>query len=303
MKLAVATCQHFPHGVDDDAPLIDALHERFEQVDVLPWDTDADWSVYQACLLRSVWDYHEQVARFNRWVDAVSQQTRLFNPPAVIHWNQNKYYLAELAEFGITVAPTHWLRAGSQAAQSLDLATITQAFDAPQYFLKPVVGADSSGTLRFEHSAAGLAAAEKHLAQWLPAVDMMLQPYLSTVESHGETSAIYVAGNLTHAVRKIPVKGDFRVQDTFGASDVSHRMNASEMALSKACLQYINQRFGAVLYARFDFLQDAAGCVYLNEAELIEPSMFFNHGPQAAEQLAEALLTHLRSTDDPAAVD
>lgn len=299
MKLAVATCQQHPLGVADDTPLIAALQQRFTDVKVLPWDSHADWSEFDACLLRSVWDYHERLDEFNHWVSQVSKQTQLINPAEVLVWNQNKHYLAELADFGITIAPTHWL----STAQAVDLTQLIGLHQTQQFFLKPVVAADSSGTLKFDATSAGLTLAEQHLATWLPQVDMMLQPYFDTVETFGETSAIYFAGNGSHAVRKIPVKGDYRVQDTFGATDVSHRLNASEMALSKACLDYLSQRFGDLVYARFDFLHDAAGCVYLNEAELIEPSLFFSHEPKAAESMAQALFDHLLSEPESTASD
>ena len=50
---------------------------------------------------------------------------------------------------------------------------------------------------------------------------MMLQPYLETVETEGELSALYFDGVFSHGVRKIPVPGDYRVQDDFGASDAA----------------------------------------------------------------------------------
>ena len=44
-----------------------------------------------------------------------------------------------------------------------------------------------------------------------------------------------------------------------------------------------------LLYARLDFLLDDEGRLALNEAELIEPSLFFRHGPHAADRLAAAV--------------
>ena len=48
-----------------------------------------------------------------------------------------------------------------------------------------------------------------------------------------------------------------------------------------------------LLYARVDFLRDDQGRLRLNELELVEPSLFFRHGPHAAERLARGLLRAL----------
>ena len=130
----------------------------------------------------------------------------------------------------------------------------------------------------------------------MPKGGMMLQPFVESVQTFGETSAIYFAGNLSHAVRKIPQSGDYRVQDTFGASDVAYDLTPGEMALCKACLLHLNDQFGELPYARFDFLHDDQGDVFLNEAELIEPSLFFNHGGEtAARRMAAAIKGYLQS--------
>ncbi len=291
MKLAIITCQELPKGVDDDHGLFVAIQQTGIELDVVCWNADIDWSIYDACLLRSVWDYHERIDEFNQWLDETAKITEVINGADVVRWNQDKKYLAELADFGVTIAPTVWL----SARQPFDLASWCQQQTTEQVFLKPVIGADSSGTLRFDNTAEGIVTAQKHLHQWLPQMDMMLQPYLPQVETHGETSAIYFAGTLSHAVRKIPVKGDYRVQDTFGASDTAYQLTAVEMALAKACLDFLEVKFSTVLYARFDFLHDGAGTAFLNEAELIEPSLFFNHGPKAAEFFAQAIKNHLSS--------
>ena len=57
---------------------------------------------------------------------------------------------------------------------------------------------------------------------------MMLQPYLETVETEGELSALYFDGVFSHGVRKIPVPGDYRVQDDFGASDEPYSFSLAE---------------------------------------------------------------------------
>jgi hypothetical protein len=293
MKLAIITCDKLPNGVKDDQSFFQSLRNMGIELDIVPWNSQIDWSTYHACLMRSVWDYHENIVAFNQWLNDVSRQTTLINNKEMVLWNQNKIYLAELEKVGIEIAPTIWLKQNHQ----FDMSQWCAHQSASVFFLKPVVGADSSGTLRFANTAKGITLAERHLTQWLPQINMMLQPYLSSVEKFGETSAIYFSGQFSHAVRKVPVNGDYRVQDTFGANDLPYTMSPSEMSLSKACLKYLQNRFGEVLYARFDFLHDDEGLVYLNEAELIEPSLFFNHGAMSANTFAQAVANYLSKID------
>lgn len=285
MKLAIITCQKLPTGVKDDQALFNALKQNGFDLEIVAWDADVEWNKFDAGLIRSVWDYHERPIEFTAWLEEVANKTHLINSAEIINWNKNKNYLAELDDFGISIAPTLWLK--KHVPYNLD--ELFREIPAEKYFMKPVIGADSSGTLPIENNQIGINKAEKHLELWLPQVDMMIQPYISTVESFGETSLIYFGGSFSHAVRKIPVNGDYRVQDTFGAQDISYYPNAIEFSLSKACLDFLNNKFNQVSYARFDFLHDTNDAVYMNEAELIEPSLFFNHSSEASILMAKQL--------------
>ncbi|MCB1583211.1 MAG: hypothetical protein KDI92_09120 [Xanthomonadales bacterium] len=288
MKISIITSSKLPQGAKEDQPLFTALQQQNIDFDICIWDKPTEWQKYTVCLMRTVWDYHEKIHDFNQWLNLVSTRTKVLNRADIIKWNQNKLYLKELADFGITIAPTVWLN----KSKLIDYDKVFNALTSEWAFLKPVIGADSAGTLRFKNDPKGIAMAQKHLSNWLNRYDMMLQPYLKTVETFGETSVIYINGQFTHGIRKIPQSGDYRVQDTFGASDVVYEPNAAELSLSKACLQYITHKFELPLYARFDFLHDERGAVYLNEAELLEPSLFFHHCPIAATNMAQALATY-----------
>ena len=54
MKLAIITCDKLPHGVDDDQPFFQALKFLGIEFDICAWNSQIDWSKYNACLLRSV---------------------------------------------------------------------------------------------------------------------------------------------------------------------------------------------------------------------------------------------------------
>lgn len=266
----------------DDKVLVDALTARGATVETPAWDDAVDWATYDVVVPRSTWDYHHHRDRFLAWVDHTGSVTRLVNPPAVLRWNTHKAYLRELR---VPQPPTRWLRRGD------DLEALIAALPWERGFLKPAVGATAEGTLRFE--AAGRAEAVAHARRWLERVDELLaQPYLPTVETLGERSAVVVGGRVAHWVRKLPVAGDYRVQDDYGATDAPHEPSAREEALVREVLaaSAAGVPVAELAYARVDWLVADDGEPQLVELELVEPCLFFRHGPGAAAALADLLL-------------
>ena len=116
------------------------------------------------------------------------------------------------------------------------------------------------------------------------------------METRGELSVIFIDGRLTHAVRKVPAPGDYRVQNDFGGSDELITLSDREIALARRCMAAVEPNGqGPLLYGRVDFLFDGDGGLRLSELELVEPSLFFRHCPSAADALAEALCRRLAS--------
>jgi hypothetical protein len=299
MRIALATCRVLPAHERDDLPLLAALREHGVQVEQPIWDDPAvDWRAFDAVLIRTTWDYQDKHPQFVAWAERVGGCTRLFNPAPLVAWNTHKQYLRELERCGVPLADTVWFAAG----QAHDLAKAVHERGIKRGFLKPLVGANARNTLRFDaREVAELAAAQKHLEQLTASVDMMLQPYLASVEREGELSAIYFDGALSHAVRKVPSAGDYRVQDDWGAHDEPTVLEPEALAVCEqtfagltAC---VRQRGWDValplLYARVDLLRDDDGRFVLNELEVVEPSLFLRHGPAAAHTLARALLSRL----------
>lgn len=305
MLLALATRSDLPTWEVDDRHLHDALRELGVAFERPVWDDpDVDWRRYRAVLIRTTWDYQDKLPAFLQWVERLPTATRLDNPLRVVRWNTHKHYLRALQAAGVPLAPTVWLARGS----TVDLAAELTRLGAREGFLKPCVGATARETLRFPNSPTGLLAANAHVARLLPHEDLMLQPFLPAVLTRGEWSAIFVDGVITHCVRKIPVAGDYRVQDDFGARDEPYEPTARERALAEATMAKVQQKGGPcpgadgspLLYGRADFLWQEDGTCVLTELELVEPSLFFRHAPAAARTLARAWLCRL-ATDSAAA--
>ena len=291
MLIALPTCTNLPAWEVDDRPLHDALASRGVEFVRPAWDDPAfDWSRCDACLIRTTWDYQERREEFLAWAERVAAVTRLFNPLPVIQWNTHKTYLRDLEQRGLPVTPTVWLEPGA----SVELRRVLTDRGWAKAFLKPAIGATARETLRFAATPDGIPAAEAHLERMLCTETMLLQPYLGTVETQGEVSAVFFDGNFSHGVRKIPVAGDYRVQDDFGASDELYTFGEAELAIARRCVDAATpSEFAPLLYARVDFLRDDDGRLRLSELELVEPSLFFRHAPHAADMLADALLARV----------
>ena len=113
------------------------------------------------------------------------------------------------------------------------------------------------------------------------------------VETEGETSLIFFDGAFSHAVQKIPVPGDYRVQDDFGASDRPTQVSAAEIAAAAELVAAAGGEHAPLLYARVDMMRDEQGRWVLAELEAVEPSLFFRHDEAAPGRLADALVRRL----------
>lgn len=296
MNIAIASCQNLPNWEKDDIPFFQVLTALNINYEILPWDSDTDWSRFDACLLRTTWDYQERIEEFMAWVRRVSTQTMLLNSQSIVVWNSHKRYLQELQEAGVTIAPSEWLLQGG----TYDVEQLMEQHGWDQGFIKPLIGANARECLPFDNSPDGLHKAQQHIDRLTPNEDLVLQPYLANVESFGETSGIFFAGQYSHGTRKVPVEGDFRVQDDYGASDFIYQLSADELRLAKEAITYVADKFEMPLYARVDFLHHKNGAAFVNEVELIEPSLFFRHGGLESCQLfAQALINHINTNTRP----
>ena len=231
MRIALATCNTLPDWEVDDQPLHEALEQRRVRIDRPAWDDFSyDWSAVDACLIRTTWDYTTRVDDFIAWADRIARETLLFNPPDVIRWNVHKTYLRDLEAKGVPVIPTIWCEPGAGTAG----ASLDALADAgwSRAFIKPAVGATAAGTMRFDVNELDRPAARRHLdALHAAGQTALIQPYLDAVETEGEVSAIFIDGRISHGVRKIPVPGDYRVQDDYGATDEPYEFSEDDRQL------------------------------------------------------------------------
>lgn len=279
MNIVIATCNPLPSFEKDDASLYACFDEYGISYEVIPWDRITEPSKFDVCVIRTTWDYVDRWKEFQSWITQVSSKIPLWNAKEIICWNIDKRYLKYLNERGVPIAPTVWLDS------TIDIKSVMKERGWERGFIKPVIGACASDTFRFSRKT--LTNAQRFLDETTSRQRMMLQPYLKRVETEGEYSAIYFGGRFSHAVRKVPVKGDYRVQDDFGAFDEGIEAPQELLTLAEQALAQVPHPW---LYARVDALVMDDGTWVLNELEMIEPSLFFRHAPHAPKMFYGALL-------------
>ncbi|MGH9500151.1 MAG: ATP-grasp domain-containing protein [Terriglobales bacterium] len=274
-----ATCDFIPSLTQDDQSLIAPLAGRGIEARPAVWsDAGVDWPQADAVLIRSCWDYHFRLNEFLAWIAALERaRVRVWNPPAMLRWNTNKLYLRELEEKGVPIVPTLWPEPGFDLRQELQQRNWKQAV------VKPRVSATAHRTMLINAENTGRA--QTLLEDLMRGPGAMVQEFLEEVQTQGEWSLIFFAGQFSHAVMKTPKQGDFRSQEEFGG-DIRN-MRPSE-SLIQAASHAIVAVAGAPLYARVDGVE-SAGQFRLMELELIEPALYMQLAGGAAERFAAAI--------------
>ncbi|RPE08669.1 hypothetical protein EGT74_16655 [Chitinophaga lutea] len=284
-KIALVTYQvqeKYSAGVNDneDTQLQAWLQDKGLAVEMVVWNNPAaEWTAFDAAILKSPWDYHEQPDAFYAWLRAMEQQgVRVLNSPDRVIWNSNKKYLVEIAGSGLPVIPTVLLPRGSRP----DLAALYTQWNTDKIVVKPCVSAGAKNTLLLPQDEVTARQAEVYAL--IAEEDYLAQPYLPEVEQ-GEWSFLFFGGQFSHSLLKVPKDGDFRVQHYHGGT---FRTAASTAAFEEKAAEYV-RRFGAdTLYARVDgLIRDDE--FYLMELELIEPYLYLSTAPQGFENYYKAL--------------
>ena len=202
----------------------------------------------------------------------------------MIAWNTDKTYLARLEAAGIPVVPSAFV------TQLQPLGPLLEQRGWDQVVVKPSVGAGGRGAQRVRADAEG----DTALAEALALGCAVVQPYLAAVETAGETSVLFIDGEPSHAVVKLPAAGEFRIQHHRGGTSTRVGLDdvAPMVAIARRAMATVDEH---LLYGRADFVPGDDGAPLLVELELSEPSLFLRNAPEAAARLADAIATLIRS--------
>ena len=280
-----------PPQFRDDELLLEQLKERGADVVRHPWDdASIDWPSFDLVVGRSVWDYVLRHDEFVAWLDSVGP--RLENAAALMRWNSDKRYLADIRDDGVPVVETDYVGPGDA------VPAITA-----EVVIKPSISAGGRDTGRFGPNSADEAVAliEKITSAGGTA---MVQPFVASVESEGETAVVMIAGEVSHVLHKRSLLeadevAPVRTDDDLGVAEVMYdpdlvlagTAEPDQLELAATVIEAVRVRFGTTpLYARVDMLRGPDGSPILLELEAIEPNLYFDQAPGSVERLADAII-------------
>jgi glutathione synthase/RimK-type ligase-like ATP-grasp enzyme len=259
-----------------------ALTAAGAEVTPVAWTDSGDLSGFDLVTPLVVWGYHLDYTRWLGLIDQAEQERwRMVNPPALLRWNGDKAYLAELAARGVSTVRTMVVEACCDA----DLEEARRRFDSETLVVKPPISASAAGTHRL--------GPRDDLPEDSRGRPMIIQPLIEEIARTGEFSLMLFDGEYSHAVVKRPKVGDFRVQEYHGGVTLpcpAPPIGAIELA--QAALAAAPAR---AAYARVDIVPDDDGVLRIMELELIEPSLFLDHAPDAGAAFTRSLLLHART--------
>jgi glutathione synthase/RimK-type ligase-like ATP-grasp enzyme len=290
MKIAFLACAETLPGSPKRRPdafehdiQFDALHAGIAGRATL---TALDWrapieelAAFDLAILATVWDYVDAKDEFLARLEELSARgVQVCNPPDVVRWNADKSYLADLDKAGVPSIPTLWV----ERPTASDLQAGFQQFDSDQIVVKRRVGSGAVGQSIFHRS-------EPMPENWQMDMPAMIQPFLPHIQTEGEHSFIFIDGALSHALIKKAKSGDYRIQSLYGGYETAVEPEASDRKAAQDVMDRLP--FTSIpLYARIDMVRREDGVLALIEAELIEPYLYPEQGPQLGAILADAIL-------------
>jgi glutathione synthase/RimK-type ligase-like ATP-grasp enzyme len=250
---------------------------------LVPWG--GDMSEYEGAVIRGAWDYILDRGAFLDWAKTVP---KLANSFEVLRWNTDKRYLRELEASGIPVVPTRW--------------SDVPGWSLPEgeFVVKPAVSAGGRNSARYGGRADWDVAAA-HVAALEASGDVaMIQPFVPSVDTVGETGTYVFGGVVSHAIRKggvltpgEPASSDLNMGsvDTVTGQPVDPSLAAFAQNVLAAAAGLAGMA-GPCVYARVDTVVADDGSPLLMELEVAEPFLFLartEDPPAAADRFAAAV--------------
>lgn len=274
--------------VEEVEKLTPALAQHGMALEEVRWREIADRAgEFGAILPLMVWDYFEgNEEAFLSAIAKAEKITPVFNSFDMLKWNSDKSYLDDLAAKGAPVIRT--LTVDRVSPKNVERAFET--LDCETVVIKPQIG---GGAWRQALYKRGDPFPD---SQDLPPEEALIQPFLSSVKEEGEYSFLYFGGRFSHAVRKTPKAGDYRIQSSYGGAEETYAPSQEERDRARDILDVLDV---TPLYARVDLLRGEDGTLKLIELECIEPYLYLPHAKgeggdnEGAQKFAKALKARL----------
>ena len=255
----------------------EALIAAGAEVEPVSWTQGADLADFDLVLPLVAWGYHLRYEDWLAFLDRVEAAgVQMLNPPALLRWNGDKAYLAELADSGVPTVPTLAVESCCDA----DLEEARRRFGSDWLVIKPPISASATGTHRLGPN--------DDLPPDSRRRPMIVQPLIEEIARTGEFSLMLFDGEFSHAVVKRPAAGDFRVQPHLGGVTLPTKAPPGAERLARQALAAAPAR---ATYARVDIVPDDEGVLRIMELELIEPALFLDHAPDGGAAFTQAILS------------
>jgi glutathione synthase/RimK-type ligase-like ATP-grasp enzyme len=279
-RVAIATCASDDVNFDPDGQiLIGALAEVDVDASMCVWDDDSVvWSDFDLTVIRSTWDYTDDLTAYLGWARGIE---RILNPVAIIEYSTDKHYLADLARRSHRIVPTTFCDVGAEPT-----------FPDGPFVVKPTVGRGSIDAERFardDHERAIAHVSRLHAS----GRDMMIQPYVTSVDRDGERALVFIDGRYSHAMTKAAM-----LNTAAEERDMSFRRQQMSVAVGEpdavAFAEAVmdEDTFRGILYGRVDLVRMDDGWAIM-ELELVEPNLFLAYDDLALRRMAEAIRARL----------
>lgn len=280
-RIAFATCAGVTGIASDDRLVVAPLGALGVQVVPWVWDDPAGSPEgVRGVVLRSCWDYHEKTAAFLAWLERL-QATNLptYNPLSTVRWNLDKRYLRDLEARGAVVPRTAWIEAGARD----DLGAILAENGFIEAVVKPRISLSACDTWRT--SAATASADQPRFEALTRGRAVLVQEYLPAIATSGELSFVFLGGRFSHAVRKLPAPGDFRVQRDHGGTRALVTPTPAALAEAERIVGMVDEE---LLLARVDMVE-VEGRLVVMELEAIDPELYLALCPEAPARFARCI--------------
>ena len=282
-------CERGDYVIDDEHA-IEPLADLGWQVSTVSWrQTETPWSEFDAVIIRSTWDYWDDVPAFLGVLGQIDRESRLANSLETVRWNLEKTYLAELERKGIGIVPTIW----PAAVNPDSFQAFSGQLGCKQMVIKPVIGAN--GDKAFRIAPEDSPQRREMISACFSDRRGMVQKFMPMILTEGEFSLFFFNGEFSHAILKTPAEGEFRCQEEHGG-DI--QPVAPEPQLLIRAQQALEALPETLLYARVDLVRNDENDFLVMELELIEPSMYLRTDPAAPMRFARAIDSRYRSREE-----
>lgn len=262
------------------------LYDAGWTVETISWKKEnVNWSQFDVVIIRSPWDYQQDANAFIHRLEEIQSSSRLLNDLNTVKWNISKTYLKDVQKAGIDIVPTIF---SNHLDQTL-LDTAFEQFHCDELIIKPVISANADDTFRLSKILTDREFTD-YQAVFLDR-EFMLQPFISNIMDEGEYSLFYFGNQFSHAIKKVPKSGDFRVQEEHGGQLFSVQPDKELLQIAEKTLSSIPSK---TLYARLDYVRYQHQYVAM-ELELIEPSLYFNMDEGSPRRFVDAMVAMMES--------